>query len=92
MKQHVVSVEWMEWMSPDVREALRAAELAFEAAAKGKRRHTCCREGCDKTEAKAGKFKKCSRCLIARFCLPECSAAAWKDGHEYTCTKIASPS
>ena len=71
---------------------LWAAELAFEAAAEGKRRHTCCREGCDETEAKAGKFKRCSRFFIARYCSAECGAAAWKDGHKYTCTKIASPS
>ena len=66
---------------------IRALELALEAAAEGKRRHSCCREGCENTESKAGKFKICSGCNVARYCSPECSVAAWREGHKYTCTK-----
>ena len=73
-----------------LKDEIRAIELALEAAAEGKRRHTCCREGCDKKESDddgVGKFKKCSRCNVARYCSTECAAAAWKEGHKYTCTK-----
>jgi hypothetical protein len=44
-------------------------------------RHVC--SGCGAEDAEV-RFKKCSRCMAARYCSPECQRAHWK-AHKKTC-------
>ena len=38
---------------------------------------TCSNGACNRREGGEGRFKQCSRCLVAKFCSAECAAEAW---------------
>jgi hypothetical protein len=33
--------------------------------------------------------KRCSRCLVARYCSAECQGADWRAGHKLVCRELA---
>jgi hypothetical protein len=48
-------------------------------------RHVC--SGCGAEDAQE-RFKKCARCMVARYCGAECQRAHWK-AHKKTCVAAA---
>lgn len=65
-----------------------AARILLDAIRTGRLRHTCCNGECGKTEKESGKFPRCQRCGIARFCSKECLKAAWPR-HRLACRAAA---
>lgn len=43
----------------------------------------CDHDGCLSRETEELKFRKCSRCLMAKYCSPACQKAAWSDHKKY---------